>query len=122
MSFQLNSIAGSASAATLAQQVNTANEQEQGRVYRQELAKELARHAQQTEEEVAAANQDGHRRIGDRSPEQRKRQARPHHQPEPETAESDEDFAPAEPHLLDVKDNDTAPRPTKPAGNIDMTA
>ena len=122
MSFQLNSIAGSVTAAQLAQQANTAHEQEQTRVYQQALAQELARHAQQTEEEVRAANQEGHRRIGDRPPEQERRRRSPEREheeaagPEPEQ----EEFA-ADAHRLDVKDNDTAATRAKPAGHIDLT-
>jgi len=123
MAFQLTSIAGSLTAGQFTQQASTAEEQDKTRQYRQELARELARHAQQTEEEVGAANQEGHRRIGDRPPEQRKGQAHPHHEPEPEQAvPPDEDLGPAEPHLLDVKDNDTPAPPPNPLGNIDVTA
>lgn len=124
MAFQLNSIVGSLTAAQLAQQADTANEQEQTRLYRQEMRKELARHAQQTEEEVSAANQEGHRRIGDRPARQRRRQGDA--QPERDEAsgpEPDEEFGPGEPHLLDVRDNDTAPaRRPEPAPHVDLTA
>ena len=124
MAFQLTSIAGSMSAAQLAQQASTAEEQDKARVYRQELTKELARHAQQTEEEVSAANQEGHRRIGDRPPQQRKRRGTPHHEPEPEPAvDPADDFGQAEPHMLDVRDDDTAPdQPPTPPGHVDLTA